>query len=195
VSTARMVRLRLVCAGATRSTRRSAFPADDESLEAKALAAATAMAPAVGACDRAFAGPSRRARETALALGLDAQPVAGLGDIAAGRWTGLTVAEVASREPDAFLAWRTDVNAAPHGGEAIAGVFARVRALLAGLDDGRTVAVTHAAVIRVAIVLALDAPRSAFWSIDVEPLAVLDLVRRDEGWRLRRLSPPGRTAP
>ena len=66
----------------------------------------------------------------------------------------------------------TDPDAAPHGGESLTALLARVRAWLeeqAALD-GTAIAITHGGVVKAAVVAALDAPPSAFWRIDVSPL-------------------------
>jgi broad specificity phosphatase PhoE len=52
-------------------------------------------------------------------------------------------------------------------------------------DDGHTVAVTHAAVIRAAVIGVLDAPPQSFWRIDVEPLSRVDLRSDKRRWVLR----------
>ena len=46
---------------------------------------------------------------------------------------------------------------------------------------------THAAVIRAAVLIVLDAPASAFWRIDVEPLSLTDLRFDGRRWALRAL--------
>jgi broad specificity phosphatase PhoE len=84
----------------------------------------------------------------------------------------------------------TDPDAAPHGGESLAQVLARVRGWLdaqAGLS-GTAVAITHAGVVKAAVVAALDAPPSAFWRIDVAPLSVTELHAHDGRWTVTRVN-------
>ena len=58
-------------------------------------------------------------------------------------------------------------------------------------DDGaRTVAVTHAGVIRAALVCALDAPVQAFWRFDVAPLSRTVLHAHDGRWTVRGVNLP-----
>jgi len=47
--------------------------------------------------------------------------------------------------------------------------------------------VTHAAVIRAAVIHAIDAKPSSFWRIDVAPLCRVDLRSNGERWVLRAL--------
>lgn len=54
--------------------------------------------------------------------------------------------------------------------------------------DDRVVAVTHAAVIKAAVVLALRAPADAVWQLDVAPAAVTELHTLGDGWRVTRVS-------
>lgn len=185
-----MVRLTLLCHAATSATRRAAFPLD-ESLEAKARDEAAALARDLPTFDRVLAAPSRRTRETAAGLGLSPTVVMDddLRDLDAGRWAGRTLAEIAAREPDAIAAWQSDADAAPHGGESVVSLIARVGRFLDAQRpfEGRVLAITHPAVVRAALVAALVAPPAAFWQVDVAPLAGLALHGHAGGWRLRGL--------
>nr|BFE80044.1 hypothetical protein GCM10020093_026450 [Planobispora longispora] len=55
---------------------------------------------------------------------------------------------------------------------------------LSAAGPGRTVAVTHPAVVRAAVVHALGAPARSFWRVDVAPLARVSLTGRGGRWRL-----------
>ncbi len=136
-----------------------------------------------------LAGPERRARETAQLLGLSPTAEAGLADLDCGRWRGLALDDV--RRED-LVAWRADPAAAPHGGESIVELIDRVGGWLASLpettvqhDTLRTTAVTHPAVVRAAILLALDGPPKSFWRIDIAPVSRTVLHFRDDCWTLR----------
>ena len=50
---------------------------------------------------------------------------------------------------------------------------------------GRLVAVTHPAVIRAAILVALDAPPKSFWRIDIAPMSRTVMNFRGQAWTLR----------
>ena len=53
--------------------------------------------------------------------------------------------------------------------------------------DGAVLAITHAAVVRAAVVCALGAPASAFWRIDVAPLSLARMSGRAGRWNLQAL--------
>jgi len=55
---------------------------------------------------------------------------------------------------------------------------------------GRTIAITHPAVIRAALIIALDARPESFWRIDVPPLTATTLHARTRGWTLRHACLP-----
>jgi len=185
-------RLDLLAHGASTATRAARFP-DDEALEAAAVGAIKALSGGLRAYSRVLTSPSRAARETARALGFDAEVEPALRDCDYGRWRGLASKDVAHREPDAFAAWLGDPAAAPHGGESIAALFERTSAWLAQslARDGATLAVTHASVVRSAIMSVLGAGPCAFWRIDVAPLSLARLSGRDGRWNLQALAPLG----
>jgi broad specificity phosphatase PhoE len=89
----------------------------------------------------------------------------------------------------------TDPSFAPPGGESLDALTARVGAWMtdhAG-DDVPLVAVTHGGVVRAAIAVALGAPASAAWRIDVAPGSLTELHAHDGRWRLVRANwSPGR---
>jgi broad specificity phosphatase PhoE len=181
------VRLRLICHASTLAVRTSAFP-DDEPLDEKGATAAAALFGRIARADRVLVSPTRRARRTALALGLDAADAESLRDCDYGRWRGRALADVAAAEPEAIATWLADPAAAPHGGESIVALVRRVGAWLdsEGLDRS-IVAITHAAVIRAAVISALGAPAAAFWRIDAAPLSITELRRNDRRWALRAI--------
>jgi len=88
-----------------------------------------------------------------------------------------------------LAAWRDDPASTPHGGESIADLLDRVSGWLESMtaNPSRTVAVTHPAVVRAAILLALAAPPKSFWRIDIGPLSRTDMHFRRGAWTLRSL--------
>ena len=185
-------RLDLLAHGASEATRAARFP-DDEGLEASAAQALQGLRGQVRPYARTFTAPARAARETAAALGLNAEVENALRDCDYGRWRGLASKDVAEREPDAFAAWLGDPVAAPHGGESFAALIERVGAWLSQslARDGATLAVTHASVVRAAIVNAISAGPSAFARIDVAPLSLARLSGHAGRWNLVALGPLG----
>ena len=164
----------------------------DEPLDARALEEARALRSRLDRADVAWTGPAARARQTAEALGLAATVAPELDECDFGAWRGRTLAELDSEDPVAVAAWIEDPAAAPHGGESLLAVLDRVRGWLdvhAG-DGSRVVAVTHAGVIRAALVCALDAPVQAFWRFDVAPLSRTVLHAHDGRWTVRGVNLP-----
>lgn len=185
-------RLLLISHSATASLRVGRFPLD-EGLDHSGQEAAKAMAPVVAAAlgsgaTVAVCGPDRRTQETAAALGLIASVDPELRDLDAGRWAGQSVEDVLGTDPEGFGVWMRDPDTAPHGGESVVELLGRVSAWLDGISASgmnRTVAVSHPSVVRAAVLAALGAPSSAFWSVDVEPLAMVRLQCTVGRWRLR----------
>ncbi|WP_104182517.1 histidine phosphatase family protein [Mycobacterium avium] len=125
--------------------------------------------------------PERRACETAELLGLAASVEPRLADIDCGTWRGQAWEAI---DPRDLEAWLTDPGRAPHGGESIVALIERVAEWLKSVSQP-TVAVTHPAVIRAAILLALAAPPESFWRIDIAPVSHTVMHLRDGRWTLR----------
>lgn len=131
--------------------------------------------------NRHLTAPERRARQTAQLLGLRAVTDPRLADLDCGRWRGHTLAQLS---PEDLEAWLTEPAGAPHGGESIVDLIQRVAGWLESLTEN-TVAVTHPAVIRAAILHGLAAPPNAFWRIDIAPVSITVLHLRNGHWTLR----------
>lgn len=181
-----MRRLLLVRHAPTDATRRSAFPLD-EPLDQRARDQAARLAGRLpGSCE-ALSSPARRCRETAEAAGLEATPDAALAECDFGSWAGRSLAEVDSAGAHE---WIRDPDAAPHGGECLRDFARRVAEWLDGeaARDGNAVVITHAGVVKGALVHALGAPIESFWRIDVRPLAITELHANDGGWTISRVN-------
>jgi broad specificity phosphatase PhoE len=184
------VRLTLICHAGMPAPGTVAF-FQDEPADPGQLARAAGMTPALGRVARLWTAPERRTRQTAEILGPDATIMPALRDCDFGRWQGRRLDEIGAQDPEGVAAWLADMASVPHGGESLLGVLGRVGELLDGhREPGHTVAVTHPAVIRAAIVHSLGAPPRSFWRIDVEPLAAADLRHNNGRWTLRSI---GRT--
>lgn len=181
-------RLTLLAHAATPAQRHLRFP-DNEGIEPLAAGVAGRVMEQVGRSVLAWRGPERRAAETVEALGVSASPVAELRAWSMGRWTGEPVAEIAEHESAAFTLWRTDPDSAPHGGESLNSLLGRVGAWLEQPETAapRTLVVADPAVIRAAIVCALDAGSPTFWRVDIRPLSLAVLQRTDRAWRVRSM--------
>ncbi|MEV6117496.1 histidine phosphatase family protein [Streptomyces sp. NPDC052109] len=187
-------RVLLVSAATSASLRQARFDdggSIDDGGAARARAAAGGLPPAA----RARTSPGLRCRETAAALGLDgvaALAVPELAGLDVGRWRGRTLDEVGAAEPEAVGRWLTDPDCAPHGGESVRDLCARVGRWLVDTQalEGRTLAVVEPEVVRAAVVDALGLPATVFWRLDVPPLSMTELSGRAGRWNLRLGRPP-----
>lgn len=141
--------------------------------------------------DQCWTSPAVRARETAAALGLSPTVDERLKDCDFGRWAGLRFNQLIVREPLAFVAWVRNPSQAPHGGETIPQVMARVADWIdergRSKGGGHMVAITHASVIRAAILHVIQAQLPSFWRIDVLPLSRTELRTNGRRWVFRAM--------
>lgn len=181
------VRISLVSHAPTAALRAARFGVDDPLDE---LGMAKATAASIPAAERVVSSPGLAARDTAKAAGLVEIPEPLLQECSYGRWTGMRFEDVAAQEPDAVAQWMTDPTSAPHGGETLVGLQSRAVSWLERAEAGHTLAITHASIIRAAVLHILGAPFEAFWRIDIAPLTLTDL-RKDQGrWLLRATGVP-----
>lgn len=177
-----VVRLSLVSHAMTDAMAAGRFP-NDEPLNQLGHRQADATAD-LGVVDAAYCAPEKRARQTAELLGLPAAVEPQLADLDVGSWRGTVLSDV---QPADLAVWLTDPTRAPHGGESVVGLVQRVHGWMDSLAGarGRLVAVTHPAVIRAAILVALDAPPKSFWRIDIAPMSRTVMNFRGQAWTLR----------
>lgn len=179
------VRVMLVSPAMNAALREARFEGDaplDESGARRARAAAAGVPDA----ELCVSGGSERCLRTAEALGLRPGPEPAPADWDLGRWRGHRLSDVSDSEPEAVAAWLSDPSAAPHGGESLSDLCARVGGWLDGLgeDGGRVLAVVEPAVVRAAVVHGLGLPATAFWRLDVAPLTLTELGGRLGRWNL-----------
>jgi broad specificity phosphatase PhoE len=180
------VRVVLVSPATSSSLRQARFD-DGASIDAAGAALARAAAGTLPAAARVLVSPGVRSGETAAALGLDALETPELAGLEVGRWRGLTLAEVGAAEPEAVTRWLADPGSAPHGGESVRELCARVGGWLETVPhgEGRVVAVVEPEVVRAAAVHVLGADATAFWRLDVPPLTATSVSGRGGRWNLR----------
>jgi broad specificity phosphatase PhoE len=176
-------RLTLICHGSTDAVRKAAFAAD-EPLDRFGRADAAALADRLPSAERCWASPELRTRQTAEALQLDAIWLGALRDCDYGAWKGQTFEAVLAREPKAVEAWLRDPAATPHGGESLLSLMDRVAQWLEGEKamNRQAILVTHATIIRAAIIHAIEAPPKSFWRVDIAPLSLTRLSGKDSRW-------------
>jgi broad specificity phosphatase PhoE len=183
-------RLTFLCHASTRALRTAAF-AGDEELDDRGRAAAAALVGQIPDAERCWTSPELRTRQTAQAIGRAAIVAPELRDCDYGAWTGSGFDEIWGRDPEAATKWLRDPEAAPHGGESLANLMRRVAVWLDAQREaaGATLIITHASVIRAAIVHAIEATPQSFWRIDVAPLSQTRLSGVGGRWNLAALSP------
>lgn len=179
-----IARLTLVSHAMTDAMAVGRFPADEPLNDAGRRQAETAgpieiRAGVPGVTQ--LAAPERRTRQTAQLLGLRPATEPLLADLDCGCWRGADLEHVDDHQ---LRAWLTEPAEAPHGGESIVNLIDRVAGWLASLA-GNTVAVTHPAVIRAALLVALDGPPNSFWRIDIAPVTRTVMHYRGHRWTLR----------
>ncbi len=187
-------RVTLLAHAPTGATAAAALPADDP-LDDRGRAWAEDARGMLPRADRVRCAPQRACVETCARLHLTAVPDAGPAGWDLGRWAGRTLDDLAAGEPAAVSAWLADPDAAPHGGESLTALVARVQRWLAGLPAGHTLAVCGPAVVRAAVVAVLGAPPSAFWRLDVAPLTLTDLRGGPDRWTVRSTATALRPGP
>ncbi|QLL07090.1 histidine phosphatase family protein [Mycobacterium vicinigordonae] len=174
-----VARLTLVSHAMTVAMAAGRFPADEP------LSAGGQVAPLrLSGNTRQLAAPEQRTRETAKLLGLQPVIEPRLADLDCGMWRGASLPDL---HPADLETWLTDPGQAPHGGETVVELIDRVGGWLATVtsEAARTVAVTHPAVVRAALLTALEIPPKSFWRIDVAPLSRTMLYFRGQRWTLR----------
>lgn len=177
-------RLTLICHARTVAQKLGRFP-QDEPIEMAWQSSTGSLSGHFKTLAQLLSAPEARTRQTALLFGTEMDIAPALRDCDFGRWQGHRIDDLQAHEPEALNTWLTDSMSAPHGGESIADVCARVSAWLETLrTPGHVVAITHPFVIRAAIVYALQCPTTAFNAIDIEPLSMTELSFNGR-WRLR----------
>lgn len=182
-------RLILVAHAAIPATRRGAFPVDGSAASDDVDVAG--IEPVILRAAGRLSAPEARCRRTAQALGWDVEVEPGLADLDVGRWAGRDLADLMGTEPAALHAWTTEVGAAPHGGESLLDLIARVGAVLDGRTwpDGATALVVAPSVVRAAVAHLLGGLPSLMFGIDIAPLSATELTGHGGRWKLRSLQP------
>jgi alpha-ribazole phosphatase len=171
----------------------------DTALSDRGYAQAQAVGRALGAValQAVYSSPLERARATAEAIaaphGLPVRLDPAFAEMAFGEWEGLTVSEVAARDPEPYRVWiETPERFATPGGESVAAVKARVltglERLRAGHDEQTVCLVAHGISSRILILEALGLGLDRLWSLHVASTGVSELEFRPDWTALHRMN-------
>ena len=183
-------RIRLISHPATAVLREGRVPAD-EALDAQALRELEGVRWRSNGTNKILTSPEIRTMDTATALGLDATAIPELRECDFGSWRGRSLEDVYIEDPKGCILWLSDLAAVPHGGGSFQELLTRVSGWLDSLSEaGPCIVVTHASIIRAALIHALSAPEEAFWRIEVPPLSMTDLRLSGDKWHVRSFGTP-----
>jgi broad specificity phosphatase PhoE len=178
-------RLSFISHAGTEAQRHAAFPLDEPITEREQVRIA-GLDRNIPKAERVWSAPEQRAQQTCRILGLSGMPAEELRDCDYGTWKGRRMEDVQSEDPHGFIDWLTVPDSAPHGGESVERLVGRVGAWMNEQSDVRhTIAVTHPAVVRAAIVYALRLPLQNFWRFDIAPATLTDLRFSRDLWTVR----------
>jgi alpha-ribazole phosphatase len=132
-----------------------------------------------------YCSPSRRTRETALALGLHPIEQPAFREQSFGEWTGRRHDDLALElGPGYDDFWRSPATNRPPSGESFADQIDRVSSGLTALSGGDVILVVHSGTIRAALAIALGiAPENAL-RFTIDPLSLTRIDRLDAAWRV-----------
>jgi broad specificity phosphatase PhoE/ribonuclease HI len=137
-----------------------------------------------GGADIIVTSPLLRTRQTAeIVAGIIKAPVhvePDFEECAFGDWDGLTFTEVQSRWPEQVAEWLASTDIAPPGGESFAEVRVRVdrgrRRVIDQFSGQRVVVVAHVTPIKVMVGLAVDAPLTSLFRMELSPCSITTLA-------------------
>jgi broad specificity phosphatase PhoE len=118
---------------------------------------------------------------------------AALRELAFGRWEELTYDEIQDTHPDELRAWLADrLHVAPPGGESLAQLEGRVRAIFGQLRrehaDQTVLVVSHGGPLQLLLAMELGLPPESFWQFRIDPCSLTELDLYPEGAILTRLN-------
>ncbi|WP_067677029.1 histidine phosphatase family protein [Nocardia miyunensis] len=182
-----VTRLTLVTHAITDAVRAARFPLD-EPLDIREVERGGELPDPLRA-DLVQVGPEARAAQTASLFGLDGVTEPALADLNSGSWAGSSMDAIPG---DQLMDWLTDPEFRSHGGESVTDLLSRTRTWMAAVATRqcRVVAFTHPGVVRACILLALAAPPTSFWRLDIPPLSTTTLHFRGNAWTVRGTAQP-----
>jgi broad specificity phosphatase PhoE len=154
------------------------------------LALAGAFAELTPRVERIVASPLLRTRATAQFVGdrlnLPVETDDALIEIEHGTWNGRMRDEIAASDPELYHTWRERPEAVAFvEGETLNDVLARWRRFRSGFAvNVPTLAVTHDAVVRVALCDVMERPLADFWRVQVENAGYAAIEVSGDRWTL-----------
>jgi len=154
--------------------------------QAEALAAEVARR---GTVQRIVASPLLRAQQTAQIVseetGLHVETLEGFRECDFGEWDGLTLTEVRERWPEHLAEWLASMSIAPPGGESFEQLRARVLVARQQVIDSYpgedVLVVAHVSPIKVLVGLAIDAPLTSMYRMELPPCSLTTLAWFPDG--------------
>ena len=133
---------------------------------------------------RIVASPLLRTRQTAAIVaertGLDVEIEDGFAECGFGDWDARTFIEVREQWPDALEAWLSSTDVAPPGGESFVECRDRVEAARQGVVERyageRILVVAHVTPIKILVGLAVDAPLTSLFRMELPPCSLTTLA-------------------
>jgi broad specificity phosphatase PhoE len=176
----------LLCHATTHAMKSGLFPSADDAIDEPEQLRLSKLA-SVYRPDRVFTSPANAAVQTGRTFATETSVDTLWGDLDYGLWRGRPIREVHDEDADALDAWLSEPGSAAHGGESLVALQTRMRTALASdRQDGVTLVVTHAIVVKTVLATVLDAPLTAVYCMDLEPLSAVTLTRSSgAAWRLR----------
>lgn len=129
--------------------------------------------------------PTRRTRDTALALRLEPVMDEDFREQDFGAWTGRRHDDLAVSEGEGYHAfWARPAANAPPQGESFVAQVERVASGLARLPEGDVIIVTHSGTVRAALAVALELAPEVALRFVIDPLSLTRIDRLAQGWRV-----------
>lgn len=125
-----------------------------------------------------FISPSASSLETAKKLNLKGELDTRLAECNYGDWAGLSLKDIAKSQPYAFKEWLNNPYFTVPGGESIKDIFIRTQNWLTSLDflSGHYLVLTHAPIIRCALILSQSFLLERYYKINIAPLTFVKII-------------------
>ena len=175
----------LLCHATTHAMKTGSFPSTGDAIDEPELPRLPRLASAFRP-NRVITSPAHAAMQTGRAFNITTRVDTSWRDLDYGRWQGRPIREIHDEDADGLGAWLSEPASMAHGGESLEALQTRVRgALESNREAGVTMVVTHAIILKTVLATVLDAPLTAVYCMDLEPLSAITLTRSGDAWRLR----------